>query len=184
VTVSVTPTPISSVSTSPTATSNPTPTTSATPTGPQTVKVYYSQAANPADSSATDSYKSFGYAVYRQFTSTRGDIETFVMEKTIAGPTAADKSTYYWYTPIALTGTSNCSGADFSLTKDVSANKITVQFCKDVTTAGVGDDARIKTVVTYGMQQFLSESSTKNVVILTKDGNCLGDGSGLNKCKG
>lgn len=182
-TTTVTPTTTVSVTATTTVSPSATPTTSATPTGPQTVKVYYSQGTNPNDSSAPDSYKQFGYAVYRQFTSSRGDIETFVMEKTIAGPTSADASTYYWFTPITVTGASNCNGSDFTLTKDVANNKITVQFCRSVTTNGVGDDARIQTVITYGMQQFLNDSSSKKVVILTKDGNCLGDLSGLNKCK-
>lgn len=167
----------------PTATASVTPTTSATPTGPQTVKVYYSQGANPTDTSAPDSYKQFGYAVYRQFTSTRGDIETFVIEKTIEGPSAADASTYYWFSPVKVTGDSNCDGKDFTLSKDPTNNKITVQFCRSVTTNGVGDDARIQTVITYGMQQFLSDASAKKVVILNRDGNCFGDQSGLNKCK-
>ena len=176
-------TPTPTTSTTPTATASVTPTTSVAPTGPQTVKVYYSQGTNPTDSSAPDSFKQFGYAVYRQFTSSRGDIETYVMEQTIAGPSTADATTYYWFTPVKVTGDSNCGGKDMTVTKDASANKITVQFCRAVTTAGVGDDARIQTVITYGMQQFLTDASAKKVVILTKDGNCLGDQSGLNNCK-
>jgi len=182
-TVTMTSSPTSTPTISPTGTVVATPTTSATPTGPRQVKVFYSQGTNPTNPSAPDSIKNFAYAVYRLFTSTRGDIETYVMEKTIDGPSTADQNAYYWFGPIKLTGESNCGGRDFTLSKDESANKIIVQFCKDVTSAGTGDDARIKTVISYGMHQFLSESAVKKVVILNKEGNCFGDQSGLNVCK-
>lgn len=183
--VTTTPTDVEPTTTT-TPSTSATPTSSVAPTGPQKVNVYYSQAANPTNASAPDSYKSFTYYVYRTFTSSRGDIENYVMEQMIAGPSQADKDTYYWFTPIALSGDSNCSGKDFQVTMDKTANKATVQFCKTVQTAGVGDDARVTAVVKAGLGQFLSTDTSmpaKKVVILTKDNHCFGDASGQDTCK-
>lgn len=184
-----TPTPSTDTTDTPTTTVTVTPTTSATPipsggtlSEAIKVKVPYSVDKDPNDPTAKNSMDSFGYYAYRIFSTTRADTENFVMEKMIAGPSDQDKTDYFWFTPITLSGDSNCGGADFQITKDTSANKITVKFCKTVQTAGVGDDARITTVIKAGMEQFLSEDSTKTVVVLTKDGNCFGDGSGTNQC--
>jgi flagellar basal body-associated protein FliL len=173
---------VPSTSSTPVITATPTPTSS----GPRKVNVYYSQGENPTNPSSSNSLKTPGYSVYRIFTSSRGDIENFVMEKTIAGPSDADKSAYYWFNPITLTGESNCGGKDFTLTNNTTTNRITVQFCKAVTTAGVGDDARITTVIKNGLNPLLSVDAAApagKVIILTQDGNCLGDQSGKNVCK-
>ena len=83
------------------------------------------------------------------------------------------------FTPIKLTGTSNCSGKDFSLSIDQTTKKATLKFCKLVTSAGIGDDARIKNTITKTLTQF---STVTTVVILDRGGNCMGDESGMNAC--
>lgn len=190
-----TPTPTSETTPSPTDTEVPTvtltstptetvtPTASVTPTGPQEVKVYYSQDENPTDPTASNSLDQPTYAVYRVFTTSRPDVETYVMEKMIEGPSASDQSTYYWFTPIKLTGDSNCGGKNFTLEKNSDGTKVTIKFCKQVETAGVGDDARIKSVIGYGIKQFAADPADVNVVILTKDDHCFGDLSGQDLCK-
>ena len=48
-----------------------------------------------------------------------------------------------------------------------------------MTSAGIGDDARIESEITATLKQF---STIQNVVILTKSGHCFGDESGLDMC--
>lgn len=191
-TASVTPTeeetettPTASTTATPSTTSTPTSTSAPVPSGGTLseavkVKVPFSTHANSADPKNSD--ETFGYYRYTIFSTKRADTENYVMEKIIAGPVESDVTTYNAFTPLALTGDSNCDGKDFTITKDTAANKITVKFCKQVTTAGIGDDARITSVVKAGMEQFLDQTKTKTIVILTKDGNCFGDQSGQNRC--
>ncbi len=184
----------STVATSPTTIStptspisSPTPTVLSTPTGtlaaPIQVRVMYSVSDDPNDANDPNSSSNLGYVEFRILRTNRSDSENFVMEKTIEGPSEADKTGYFWYSPIKFIGDSNCEGRDFTINKNSETNTITVKLCKQVETAGIGTDARIQSVIRGGMQQFLSDSSTKKVIIFDKNDNCFGDQSGLNKCK-
>ena len=134
------------------------------------VQVYFSE--NPA------SYNDFTVVSAVDRSSNRTDIGTFTIEQLVAGPTTSEQ-TGGLFTPIMLTGTSNCSGKDFSLSIDQTAKKATLKFCRSVTSAGVGDDARIQNTIDKTLTQF---STVTSVVILDKGGNCFGDESGLNSC--
>lgn len=54
-----------------------------------------------------------------------------------------------------------------------------LKFCRSVVSAGIGDDARIKSSLTATLKQF---SSIRSVILLDRNGNCLGDMSGENRC--
>lgn len=187
VTPSITNTPTTIVTTNTKITLTPTAivtsTPSTRPTGPVQVKAMYGQGEDPNNPNAPNSYKNFAYYVYRIFATTRTDYENYALEQTVKGPSEKDKTDLYWFNPIVLTGESNCGGKDFILGMDYANNKATFQFCKTLNSAGVGDDARVVTVIKAALEQFLSSDTTKKTVILTKEGNCVGDTSGLNKCK-
>jgi hypothetical protein len=136
----------------------------------KTVKVYFGK--NP------ESYNDFSkvYAVNR--TSTRTDIGTFALEQLIAGPTTAEKTQKY-FTPLGFSGTSNCSGKDFKLVINKTTKVATVTFCKVADVGGSGEEARIINSITPTLTQF---STVTKVIILTKDGHCFGDESGLDMC--
>jgi hypothetical protein len=55
----------------------------------------------------------------------------------------------------------------------------TLSFCRAISSAGIGTDARIQAEINATLKQF---STIKKVVILTVDGNCFGDQSGMNVC--
>lgn len=121
------------------------------------------------------SYRDFSYVepVWRT-TSSQG-VARFAIEQLIAGPQAAEKQKGFAIA-IKLGGNSNC-GADFSLS--VTSGVARLKFCRDVVSAGVGDDARAKSSLEATLKQF---TAVKKVVLLNKSGNCLGDMSGENTC--
>jgi spore germination protein GerM len=107
-------------------------------------------------------------------TQTQG-VAQFAIEQLVAGPTAQEKQQGFT-APISLRGSSNC-GRDFQLA--VSTGVARLKFCKQVLSAGIGDDARIKSAITATLKQF---SSINSVVLLDRNGNCLNDQSGDNRC--
>ena len=116
------------------------------------------------------------YAVERT-TDKTSTVENVSIEDLITGPTSDEKKLNY-YTPIVLTGTSICTGKDFTLV--IGDNKTaTVQFCKSLKLDGELADARVITSVTKTLEQF---STITKVVVLDKNGNCVGDLSGMNSC--
>lgn len=116
-------------------------------------------------------------AVFPTLRSTdRTDVGTFVIEQYLAGPTSSEAATGLYNTN-KLTGTSNCSSRDFTLS--VATGKATLRLCRVFASAGVGDDARFSSAVNKMLKQF---STVQSVVILTQDGNCFGDLSGENRC--
>jgi Sporulation and spore germination len=114
-------------------------------------------------------------------------VATYAVKQLIAGPTPAEQVQGYY---TELTGainhndSSSCGGADFTITLDKRGTKseigtATLQFCRAITTGGVGADARILSELTATLTQF---ENVKRVAILTKTGNCFGDESGRNAC--
>lgn len=105
-------------------------------------------------------------------------VATYAISQLIAGPTATEKARGY-YTPLegALSGTSTCSGADFTITLDTNrgtpeTGTATLQFCRDV--PGFGDTGAIivRNEIANTMMQF---TNIKKVVIVYKDGSCFDD---------
>lgn len=111
-------------------------------------------------------------------------VGTFAVEALVARPTQEESQRgLFSQLHNAITGPSNCQGqnlvggSDFLLS--IVGGKATLRFCRDITSGGIGDDARIKTEVERTLLQF---PTVQKVVLLLKNGNCLGDMSGLNLC--
>ena len=107
-------------------------------------------------------------------TASRG-LAKFAIEQLIAGPTSKEKAIGL-LAPIQLRGSSNC-GKKFTLS--ISKKVAKLQFCKQVVSGGIGDDARIRSSLNATIKQF---SPIASVMVLDKNGNCLGDQSGENLC--
>jgi hypothetical protein len=137
-------------------------------TNEQTVKIYFSK--------SPQSYNDFDYSEGLDRKSSRIDIGTFTIEELIKGPSTNEQISDY-FTPLRLNGDTNC-GKDFTL--NIKDKIATLKFCRNIETAGIGDDARITTSISKTLKQF---STIEKVIILTKDDNCFGDMSGLNNCK-
>lgn len=164
----------------PTATSRATaqPSVAVTKTpGGYAVKVYFSK------SPASDEDPTKVFAVAR-VSPTLG-VASYSISQLLAGPTAAEKSASY-YTPWAgaLTGSSNCGGADFTITLDhrgttPAPGVATLQFCRETQISGELAGARMEATAKATLLQF---SNIKSVVILNYKGDCFDDLSGQNLC--
>lgn len=102
-------------------------------------------------------------------------VARFAINQLIAGPTNSEQQKGLTDV-LDLAGESTC-GQDFRIT--INRGVALLRFCRDVPTAGVGDDARIKTAINKTLKQF---STVNQVVILNKNGNCFKDASGKNLC--
>jgi hypothetical protein len=131
-------------------------------------------------------------AVYPvQRTSPTLSVGTFALQMLIAGPTPSERSAgLFSELNTLLSGPSNCTaplpvgGPDFTLTLNQRGSRsepgtVTVRFCRQLNSPGIGADARVRAEITATLTQF---SSIRRVVILTRDGHCFGDGSGLDRC--
>lgn len=159
-------------------------TATATPTLVQHhVKVYFSKPA-PAGSDK------FSLLAPVDRTTSDPMVGTFAVQQLVLGPTPAEQQQgYYSQVQRSITGPSNCvvAGAkttDFKLTLNkkgtvTEQGTATIQFCRQLLSAGIGTDATIKDEVTQTLKQF---STIQKVVILTKDRHCFGDESGLDMC--
>ncbi|HET8911747.1 MAG TPA: hypothetical protein VFN23_09810 [Ktedonobacteraceae bacterium] len=176
--------------------------TSLTPTGPEvTLTVVPDTAVSTNTSSAyavkvyfskfPDSLNNFKAVFPVNRTSPSSAVATYSLQLLIAGPTLSERSAGYFseFNSI-LTGPSSCSaphptgGPDFTLSLNKKGSKVspgtaTVRFCRASQSPGIGADARIMAEITATLKQF---STIKNVVVLTKAGQCFGDESGLNVC--
>jgi hypothetical protein len=118
-------------------------------------------------------------------------VATYSIQLLIAGPTLSELNAgYFSELNSVLTGPSSCStpyptgGPDFTLTLDKKGSTpapgtATLRFCRLAATPGIGADARISAEIDATLKQF---SNIKNVVILTQDGHCFGDETGLDHC--
>lgn len=165
----------------PTATATATlPAATAAPTtasGPYPVHVYFSKHPD----SDNDPTKVF--AVNRLSPTLM--VATYSIQQLIAGPTGSEQAAGY-YTELvgALSGASNCGGADFTITLNhrgttPQTGAATLQFCRTVSLAGDLTGARISAEIDAILTQF---PSTQQVVILTSAGSCFDDLSGQNLC--
>jgi hypothetical protein len=182
--------------------SGATPAQQATPPGPEaTLTVVPDTAISTNASSAyavkvyfskfPDSLNNFNAVFPVDRISPTSAVATYSLQLLIAGPTLSERSAGYFseFNSI-LTGPSSCSaphptgGPDFTLSLNkkgpkASPGTATVQLCRASQSPGIGADARIMAEITATLKQF---STIKNVVVLTKAGQCFGDESGLNVC--
>jgi hypothetical protein len=120
----------------------------------------------------------------KRFSPTSG-VATNAIQQLIAGPTAAEKAQgYFTELSAALTGASNCGGADFTVTLNMRASHpqtgaATLRFCRTLSLPGEMTDARIKAEITKTLAQF---STITSVTIITREGHCFGDLSGQDNC--
>lgn len=147
------------------------------------VKIFFSQSPASLDN------PSAVYPVGR--TSPTIAVGTFAIQLLIAGPTLSEHGAgYFTELNTMLSGPSICSaplpvgGPDFVLTLNMKGpfpeqGTATVKFCRTLSSAGIGADARVTAEITTTLKQF---SNINKVVILTKDGHCFGDGSGKDLC--
>lgn len=105
-------------------------------------------------------------------------IGTRTIEKLIAGPTPEEQAQgYFSELGEMIRGESNCQGRDFILR--ISGGTAELQFCRQVVSAGVGQDARVTNQIEETLTQF---STVDRVRLLDRQGNCLFDLSGMNRC--
>ncbi len=131
------------------------------------VQVFFPK--NPKNSS------DFTYVESVLRTTSNPNVAQFAIEQLVSGPTSQEKARGF-VGPIKFRGTSNC-GKDFTLSTTNGIARL--KFCKSIVSAGIGDDARQKSSINATLKQF---STIKSVIILDKNGNCLGDESGDNLC--
>ena len=147
------------------------------------VKVYFSK--NP--SSLSDFTKVF--PVNR--VSPTVAVATFSIQLIIAGPTESEfGSGFFSELNGMFTGASNCAGAlpvggpDFKLALNKRGSvpepgTATVRFCRTTQSAGIGADVRVTSEISATLKQF---RRIKKVIILSKEGSCFGDESGMDTC--
>lgn len=114
-------------------------------------------------------------------------VATYAIQQLIAGPSATEHGAgYYTELSAALSGNSNCGGADFIITLDHRGPKLetgtaTLQFCRTVQLPGDLSGPRITAEISATLKQF---PNNKQVVILNSSGNCFDDLRGGNACLG
>lgn len=147
------------------------------------IKVFFSK--------SPDSLNNFNAVFPVDRTSPTIAVATYSIQLLIAGPTLSERQAgLFTELNTILSGPSNCSaplpvgGPDFTLVLNMKGKMpqegtATLQFCRDIASAGIGADARVQAEINATLKQF---SNIKNVVILTKDGHCFGDESGKDRC--
>lgn len=102
----------------------------------------------------------------------------FAQERLIAGPTPEERAAgHFSELGEMLSGPSDCGGPDFTL--GLQDGLATVRFCRAAVSAGIGQDARVTSQIRATLLQF---PTVRRVRLLSSDGNCLFDQSGLNVC--
>ncbi len=112
-------------------------------------------------------------------------VATYAIQQLIAGPTAAESAAGY-YTTLGSwqPGASNCDGPDFTITLNMKGptpapGTATLRFCRTVLLGGDVSGVRISAELEATLVQF---ATIHHVVILTPQGDCFDDFSGLNQC--
>ncbi len=155
-----------------TATTAPTATTASYP-----VKVYFSKHPD------SDNNPDLVFAVARTAPSLA--VATYASQQLLAGPSASETAAGY-FTPFqgTLSGASNCGGPDFTITLNMKGttpetNTATFKFCRIVNVPGEVAGGQMKAELSATLTQF---SNIHKAVILTRDGGCFEDLSGMNLC--
>jgi spore germination protein GerM len=141
------------------------------------VKVYFSKHPD------SDSNPTAVFAVTR--VAPNPQVATYAIQQLISGPTA-DESASGFYTTLGgwQSSVSNCSGPDLILTLNMKGTRAeqgtaTLKFCRTVLLGGDLSGARISAEIEATLLQF---ATIHKVVILTPQGTCWDDFSGLNLC--
>jgi spore germination protein GerM len=96
----------------------------------------------------------------------------------IAGPTPAEtEAGYFSELGRMVHGPSNCGTDDFTIR--IADGTATLRFCREVSSAGIGQDARAQSAIQATLTQF---ATVQRVRVLSRDGDCLFDMSGENRC--
>lgn len=143
-----------------------------TPTAdfPHEVKVYFSK--RPA---SDDDFMAV-YPVTRMV----GDagVAHGALEELLRGPTPEEQAEGYFSELGAMVvGPSDCDEESFTLR--IGQGTATLRFCRIVTSAGIGQDARTFSQLRATLLQF---PTIQRFRLLTRDGDCLFDESGENRC--
>ncbi|MFS8130837.1 MAG: hypothetical protein ACMG57_02555 [Candidatus Dojkabacteria bacterium] len=143
-----------------------------------TTKVYFSKIPESYDTDFA-----FGVAVSRVISKSSPVEDSLNM--LFKGPTVSEVAGGL-RDPIPLSGESNCDGNDFRIVSNSTqlGSDIEVHFCKDITISGVGDVARIQSVIKKTLLALQDSANFKvgRIAVLDKSNNCLGDESGMNAC--
>jgi hypothetical protein len=126
-----------------------------------------------------ESYKDFAAVFPVIRLASQDTAEKAALMKLIEGPTPEEQAAgYFSELRSTLSGSSDCRGEDFSMT--VNDGAATVRFCRAVSSAGVGQDARIRSQIEATLLQF---PTIQRITLLTTEGRCLFDESGLDLCR-
>jgi hypothetical protein len=155
----------------------------ATPVANQSsVKVYFSK--DPSSYDITD------IVVSSPRTTNSTDLYHFAMDEMLKGPTS-EEEIHGYFRPFNLTGSSNCGGAAYQLTK--SGNKVTLKFCKTIeelqnTGSGggyAGSSLKAYQRVLNVLSSTLKFNGVNTLEIRNMNNVCYGkdaDSNNLNKC--
>jgi hypothetical protein len=141
---------------------------------PDTVQVYLSR-----DPDSLNDFTAV-FPLAREVTPGDQGLAGAALEALIAGPTAAEQAQGYFsdFGALLVGTVSYCKGgADFVLT--VEAGLATVHLCRATSSAGIGQDARAQAEVEATLTQFPAITSVR---VLSFDGHCLFDQSGMDTC--
>lgn len=114
-------------------------------------------------------------------TTARQDVATFGCEEIIKGPTAEEitqglQPTFGDGNHVNFTSNSNCNGKDFTIS--IENKKTTFKFCRQTQLAGDFSGGIVTEQITKTIKQF---PTVDQVRVLTVNGDCLNDLSGLNQ---
>lgn len=105
-------------------------------------------------------------------------VATAAIAALIDGPTAEEQASgYYSELGSMLRGESACGERDFRIV--IQDGLATLTFCRDLASAGVGQDARVQSQLRATLEQF---DTVHQVRLLDARGHCLFDQSGLDRC--
>jgi cytoskeletal protein RodZ len=142
------------------------------PAIPSTVNVYFAKLNSP-QLNAT-------YPVQR--TTTRTDLEMFVLDELFAGPTPAEAATGLISPFSKVVSNNSCASKvtkQFEL-RIKAGNSTRVVVCGPLAISGVGDEARIKSTTEDSLKQF--QAPTPIAVYFASTGKCLYGPAILNYC--
>ena len=107
-----------------------------------------------------------------------GGVAAAALAELVDGPTTEERAAgYFSELGRSLSGPSACDGRDFQLS--IRDGVATVRFCRSMTSAGIGQDARVRAQIEATLTQF---STIRSVRLLGADGHCLFDESGQDRC--
>jgi hypothetical protein len=140
---------------------------------PDTVQVFFSR--DP------ESLGDFGavFPIARDLAPGDQGLAGAALQALIDGPTPPEQAQGYFsdFGALLVGGLSACKGGDFVLS--VEGGVATVYLCRATSSAGIGQDARAQAEVEATLMQF---PAIQSVRVLSVDGHCLFDLSGMDLC--